>query len=250
MTATLSRIGIPLGVLLGLLFAAAPAPAGLEVADAVAVAGRPVTLAVRTSALFAAEGGKRVTLTIAGEAPVEILTGGDGFGYFRFQPEAPGRMEVAARAGKEEASGRLLVLAPGEPLVVIEMESVLKTVLRPEESEACRSALQRIEQGFGLAFVTRLFGREIARRRIEQDGLTRAVALAWRGKATLQRLSELGIPIAAVIGSGEVTAAARGTGAKRIGFEKERGVERVSDWSQIPPLLEGGHPAGGAAAGR
>ncbi len=238
MTATPRRIVLLCGALLGVLFAAAPAPAGLEVGDAVAVAGRPVTLAVRTTAFFAAAGGKRVTLTIAGEKPVEILTGGDGFGYFRFRPEAPGRLELAARAGNRHASGRLLVLAPGEPLVVIETESVLKTALRPEESEACRTALKRLERSFGLVFVTRFFGREIARRRIEQDGLTRAVALSWRGRTTLRRLSEAGIPIAAVIGSTEVTAAARETGAKRIGFEKERGVERVSGWSEIPALVE------------
>ncbi len=245
MRRTLRRIALPLAAL-WLASAAAPAAdaAGIDVADAVAVAGRPVTLAVRTGGLFAAEGGKRVTLAIEGEAPREILTGGDGFGYLRFRPETPGVRRLSARAEGGEGSGRLLVLAPGEPVVVIEMESVLWSALRPGEDEACREALRRIEGDFGLVFVTRFSGREIARRRIAADGLSRAVAFAWRGTATLRRLRELDIPIAAVIGSREVTAAAPGLAERRIGFERERGVTPVGSWSDIPPLLETPPPAG------
>jgi|GEM_PF-3658024 len=235
---------------LALAGAQAESAAGIEVADAVAVAGRPVTLAVRTGGLFAAAGGMRVTLTIEGQAPREILTGGDGFGYLRFRPEAPGILGLAARAGSAEGSGRLLVLAPGEPVVVIEWESVLWSALRPGEDEACREALRRIGRGFGIVFVTRWAGRDIARRRIDGDGLSRAVALAWRGASTLRRLRELDIPIAAAIGSREVTAAARGLADRRVGFDRERGVTRVGSWSEIPPLLEAPAPGGEGLRGR
>lgn len=235
---------------LALAGAAAESAAGIDVADAVAVAGRPVTLAVRSGGLLAAEGGTRVTLTIEGEAPREILTGGDGFGYLRFRPETPGILGLTARTGGAEGSGRLLVLAPGEPVVVIELESVLWSALRPGEDEACREALQRIGRSFGIVFVTRWAGREIARRRMDGDGLSRAVALAWRGGATLRRLRDLGIPIAAAIGSREVTAAARGFADRRFGFDRERDITRVGSWSEIPPLLEKPAPSGEGLRGR
>ena len=66
------------------------ARAGVTVRDEVGAAGFPLTLAVRTTGRFLPAGGRLVDLFLEGRPLARVLTGGDGWGYHRFTPPAPG----------------------------------------------------------------------------------------------------------------------------------------------------------------
>lgn len=226
-------------------FAIWPMAGGAQVVvfDQVGIVGVPVSLAVRTTSLFAAAGGRVVDLELEGEPLGRVMTGADGFGYRRVTPRRAGLLNIAARSKGRQGSGRLLVLEPAEQAVLIELETALKaTLFGAAERDDCRSALESIGRRHRLVYVSRWIGADFARTRVAPAGLPDSVVLAWKGSAVLTSLQNQGVQIAALVGSAGVAAEGRSRIEKRFTFEKSRGAVLVGRWSEISEQLNSETP--------
>jgi len=213
--------------------------AEVTVFDRVGAVGMTVTLVVRTTDFLMADGGRSVSISLDGERLGTVLTGGDGYGYFRLAPRRAGLLRVSARSGETEASGWLLVMEKTDRAVLVEVETVMKEIyLRPDAREACRMAFESLRRRYRLIFVHRFMGADFSRSRLAKEGLAPAVVIPWKGAATLERLREKEVQVHAVIGSAETVAAAGAQVPHRISFEKAKGAVVVSEWSDIEKRLE------------
>jgi hypothetical protein len=218
---------------------ASAAAAELSVFDRVGTAGTPVTLVVRTTQWFMADGGRRVSISLEGERRGTILTGGDGYGYFRLTPSRSGLLKVSARSDGNEASGLLLVMEKTDRAVLAEAEAVMKEIyLRPDAREACRAAFEYLRRRYRLIFVYRFMGADFSRNLLATEGLLPTVVIPWKGSATLDALREKEVQVHAVIGSAEMVSAAGVQVPFRISFEKAKAATTVSEWSDIEKILE------------
>lgn len=226
-----------LSVLLGPL--ASVADAELSVFDRVGTVGTTVTLVVRTTNFFMADGGRQVSIFLDDERLGTILTGGDGYGYFRLAPNRAGLLRVSARSDGIDASGLLLVMEKTDRAVLVEVESVMKEVsFRPDARENCRKAFESLRRRYRLIFVYRFLGADFSRNRLEKEGLAPGVVVPWKGTTTLESLRGKEVQVHAVIGSAEMVTAAGAQVPFRISFEKAKGVTTVSEWSDIAKMLE------------
>ena len=226
-----------LSALLGLFASAAGAE--LSVFDRVDTVGTTVTLVVRTTRFFLADGGRQVNLSLDGERLGAIMTGGDGYGYFRLVPPRAGLLKVSARSDANEASGWLLVMEKTDRAVLVEVESMMKEIsFRPDARENCRMAIESLRRRYRLIFVYRFMGADFSRNRLATEGLAPAVVIPWKGATTLESLRGKEVQVHAVIGSAETVTAAGAQVPHRISFEKARGAATVSEWSDIEKMLE------------
>ena len=220
----------------------APAPtveAGLLVYDRVTRVGSPVFLKVETRRFGFPEGGTRVRLFVDGRPLGEILTGGDGRGYFKYTPPSPGELKVTARWQAAEEAGRLLVLGPKDNALVVEIDAALRASpldLAPREGSA--AALERLSRRYRLIYLSSLLGALNAERWLAESGMPGAVILRNRGEATFRELAAHGVRPFAVIGSAGLMAAARPHVARRISFEETPNGRTVEDWPAALAALE------------
>jgi hypothetical protein len=222
-----------------LIGVAAGAAARVVVFDQVGLLDASVNLAVRTTRLIAADGGRLVDLSLGGEPLGRIMTGADGYGYRRVTPQRAGLLKLEARAGDHRGEGRLLVLAPGEEVVLIELETVLMSLVAgAAEREDCRRSLEALGRRFRLIYVARWMGADWPRARIAPAGLPESVVLAWKGAALLRSLNDQGVRIAALVGSAVVAAEGRSQVERRFSFEKTRDAAVVTRWEEISGKLE------------
>jgi hypothetical protein len=218
---------------------ASVAEAELSVFDRVGTVGSPVTLVVRTTKWFMADGGRQVSIALDGERRGTILTGGDGYGYFRLTPGRAGLLKVSARSDDDEASGLLLVMEKTDRAVLAEVETVMKEIyLRPDAREACRMAFESVRRRYRLIFVYRFMGADFSRNRLAKERLLPAVVIPWKGMTTLDSLQAKGVQIHAVIGSAEMVTAAGAQVPFRISFEKAKGATTVLEWNDIEKMLD------------
>ncbi|RPJ72244.1 MAG: hypothetical protein EHM15_09760 [Desulfobacteraceae bacterium] len=233
------------GVLVALIVGVAGSAAQVVVFDQVGLLGAPASLAVRTTRLFSAAGGRLVDLSLDGEPLGRLMTGADGFGYRRVTPQRRGLLKIEAWADDRRGEGRLLVLAPEDEAVLIELETVLMSVVAgAAEREDCRNSLEAIGRRFRLIYVARWLGADWSRDRIAPAGLPESVVLTWRGAALLRSLQDQGARIAALVGSAAVVAEGRSRVERRFSFEKTSEAAVVSRWEEISRNL------GAAAASR
>lgn len=219
------------------------ARAQVVVFDQVGIVGEPVELVVRTSGLFSATGGRLVDFELEGEPPARMMTGADGFGYRRFTPRRTGILNVEARADGRRGSGRLLVLDPADPAVLIEVETALKAAVWGDaEREDCRSALESISRRYRVIYVSRWLGADWVRTRIAPAGLPDSVVLPWKGSALLKSLQTKGVQVAALVGSAAIVSEGRSRVDKRFAFEKSRDAILVHRWAEISEQLNTATP--------
>lgn len=221
---------------------ASVAGAELSVFDRVGTVGTTVTLVVRTTKFLLADGGRRVSIFLEDDRRGDIMTGGDGYGYFRLVPPRAGLLKVSARSDENEASGWLLVMEKTDRAVLVEVESMMKEIwFRPDARENRRMAFESLEslrRRYRLIFVYRFMGADFSRNRLAAEGLAPAVVIPWKGATTLESLRGKEVQVHAVIGSAETVTAAGTQVPHRISFEKARGAATVSEWSDIEKMLE------------
>jgi hypothetical protein len=197
-----------------------------------------VALSVQTAKFFLADGGRRVEIFLDGERRGWILTGADGYGYLRLEPQRVGMIKISAVSGESEAEGRLLVMEKTDRAVMIELEAAFMDLhLRSRDSDDCRRSLESIGRWYRLIYTYRFMGIGFSRNRLEAAGWPASVVLPWRGQATLEFLRDKGIQIHAVIGSAEVVAAGRHV-EKRFSFEKSKDAKTVTGWGEIVKDLD------------
>ena len=74
----------------------APASANVIVFDRIATVGTPVRLVFKTKGILFAQGGKLVDIYLENKKLGRIMTGGDGYGFFKYTFRNPGCKQLSA----------------------------------------------------------------------------------------------------------------------------------------------------------
>ena len=94
--------------------------------DRVTTVGTPVYLKVLTKGRIFADGGRLVEFYLDDKRFGKNLTGGDGYGYRKYEPRRAGIINIRATSKGESGSGLLLVMKKSEKAVLIEIEGGFK----------------------------------------------------------------------------------------------------------------------------
>jgi hypothetical protein len=206
--------------------------------DRVAVTGKPVRLVVQTRAHLFPDGGRRVNIAVGDQPPKRIMTGGDGYGYLTYVPQKPGLITLTARTPDSDSSGNLLVMAPEEKAVLVEIESTLQnTLFSQKQRDQATAALKKIQETFRLLYVARFMGSPLARQWLSRSDFPASVVLDWRGPEMVADWQESGLRLCAVIGSQSLIDAAGDLIEYRFAIDGASENETAAGWEEIAKQL-------------
>jgi hypothetical protein len=227
-----------------LLGFASPAWCGVIVFDRVAPAGEAVYLKIQTKGRFLAEGGILVDIFVDDKKQKRILTGGDGYGYLKYQPERRGLIRLEARSNIDVGRGFLLVVDNKDPIILIETESTFKDSLFSEKILATsRKAVESLSQKYTIIYLSRYFGVDLTRNWLAKERFPQAIVLKWQGPELLKSLKSKGLNLHALIGSASLASAAVKYIEKRYTFEETKDGQTVKSWEEITESLTKNKPA-------
>ena len=224
-------------------FYAAPiCTAEVAVLDRVTTVDTPVRLTVLTKGSFFSDGGRLVDLYLEGEHLKRILTGGDGYGYYKITPRSPGYQTIKARSNSDSAEGLLLVMTKKDQAIAIEVEQGFKTAVFSEEvKKDSLAAVKTLSKEYKIIYLSRFVGKSITATWLGKQGYPESVILGWRGASTLTAMKKKGIQLEAIIGSAAVLSEAAGVIKNRFTFEKTKDGTTVKDWDEILEHLQEKH---------
>lgn len=207
--------------------------------DLVTTVNTPTRITVLTKGRFFSEGGRLVDLYLEDEHLQRIMTGGDGYGYYKFTPRSPGYRKIIARSNSGSAKGLLLVMTQNDRAIAIEVEHGFKNAVFSEEiTQKSLKAIKKLSQEFKIIYLSRYIGKSISATWLANQGYPESVILRWRGASTLKAMKKKGIQIEAIIGSPAVMSEASRLIDNRFCFEKTRDGTMVKDWDEILKHLE------------
>ncbi len=213
--------------------------ADVAVLDHVTTVQTPVRITVLTKGRFFAAGGRLVDIYLDDKHLKRILTGGDGFGYYKYTPQSTGYKQIEARSNGDSAKGLLMVVAKKDRIIAIEVEDGFKTaVFSDEVRQDSLEVIKRLSKTYKIIYLSRLAGKSVTGPWLENQGFPSSVILKWQGPNTLKEFKEKGIPLDAIIGSPAVISAAAETVEKRYTFDKTKDGTTVKDWNEIARLLK------------
>jgi hypothetical protein len=206
--------------------------------DQVTTVNSPVYLKVLTKGRFFADGGRLVEFFLDDKSFGKNLTGGDGYGYRKYTPEAPGIIKVQARSKGESGGGLLLVMKKSEKVIFIEIEGGFKDAFISDiAAGASRRAVQSLLKKYRVIYISRYTGLRMAREWLDEHEFPEAPVLRWQGQKMLSALKEKGIHLYAIIGSAGVVAEAEEHIEKRYSFEQTQKGQIVKDWEEVFEFL-------------
>ena len=168
-----------------------------------------------------------------------ILTGGDGYGYFKYTHHKPGLNLIEARSDADSASGLHLVTNKNDKVIIIDIEGAFKDAVFSEQiRKNSREAVDSLSENYKIIYVSRFVGKGIGRSWLEKEGFPASAILRWQGIDTLKLLKKRNLRLDAVIGSAAVIAAAKKHIEHRYTFEESKDGKVVKDWDEILDLLE------------
>ncbi|MFZ7128495.1 MAG: hypothetical protein ACOWWM_20260 [Desulfobacterales bacterium] len=228
-------LGCLAGLLCGILLSSLPAEASVVVHDAVTVEGIPVVIRVRTRTGPFASGGERVRVTVADRPEQQILTGGDGFGFWKIADPPAGLHAVEAWSRNAEGRGLLLVARRAERILLIEVESALSLrQVSGKAGSATRRVLNQLAEGHGIVCVSRSL--TLGRLWLRLHDLPRVPILTGKPGNIAGRLRGMGLAIRAAVGGADFLEAV-GEGVEAFSFEKTDAGRRVESWEDIQGAL-------------
>ncbi len=211
--------------------------------DQVTTVQTPIRLKVLTKGRIFSQGGRLVDIYLDNTHLKKILTGGDGYGYFKFIPQSPGLKEINARSDANSSSGLILVMRKSEKAIIIEVEGAFKdTIFSGELREASRKVVKALSKDYQVIYLSRYVGPGISRSWLEKEDFPKSVILRWQGPYTIKTLEKRGVQLYAVIGSAAVISAAEKHIEHRYTFEKSKDGKIVKDWDEILKLLQPAAP--------
>jgi hypothetical protein len=204
----------------------------------------PIRIKVLTKSRFLARGGRLVDIYLEENHLKRILTGGDGYGYFKYTPRNAGLNTIDARSDADSASGLHLVTNKNDRVIIIDIEGAFKTAVFSEDiRENSRKAVYSLSEEYKIIYISRWVGKGISRSWLEKEDFPKSVILRWQGVNTLKLLKKRAVRLDAVIGSAAVIAAAKKHIAHRYTFENSKDGKMVKDWDEILELLQPSAPA-------
>jgi hypothetical protein len=222
-----------------LLIAVSTSFGEIAVFDRITTVRTPVRIIVLTKGRFFAKGGMLADIYLDDEHLKKILTGGDGYGYLKYVPQVPGFVKITARAGKDEASGLILVMDKNEKAIIIETEAGFKDTLLSEEiRKNSQKAVNSLSKKYKIIYLSKYVGKGISRSWLEKNDFPSSVIFPWRGPQLFATLKEKGVQVHAIIGSSAVISEAKNYIENRYTFEESKEGKTVQDWEEIVKLLE------------
>lgn len=214
--------------------------AEVVVFDRVTTVQTAIHLMVLTKGLLFAKGGQLVDISLDNQHLKRILTGGDGYGYLKYTPQAPGLKEISARSDDGSGTGLLLVMSKDDKAIIIDAESAFKNAIFSEDiKENSRRAVNALSKNFKLIYLSRYFGKGIDRSWLKKENFPQSVILRWQGPEVFTSLQDRGVKLYAVIGSEDVISAAEAENIKnRYSFEETKSGKTVKDWDEILSQLQ------------
>ena len=202
--------------------------------DTVALKGEPVQLTVRTKGVFFAQGGRLVDIHIGQQHLGRILSGGDGYGFFKYTPLKAGLKEIEVRSDGDTATGLLLVVNQQENAVVVEVETCFgKSFFFKNEKTGGNKTLQALAEKYRIIYLTRLIGVTLSKKLLAKYQYPRSVIFSWQGSETLAELKSKGLNLHAIIASAEMLSEASEHITRRYTFEETEEGTVVDDWEEI-----------------
>jgi hypothetical protein len=206
--------------------------------DDVTTVQTPIRIKVLTKGKYFARGGRLVDIYLDEVHLKRILTGGDGYGYFKYTHESAGLKSINVRSNSKNASGLHLVLNKNDQAIVIDIEGAFKDAVFSEEiRENSQAAVTSLSKRYKIIYLSRYFGKEIGRSWLNKENFPRSVILRWQGSNIFKILAKRSVKLYAVIGSSTVISAAKKYSEKRFTFEKAKDGIMVKDWKEIINLL-------------
>ena len=225
-------------MLVFLLLPAASSLGAVIVYDRVTTVGTPVYLKVLTKGRIFADGGRLVEFYLDDKSFGKNLTGGDGYGYRKYEPGRAGIINVRATSRGESGSGLLLVMKKSEKAVLIEIEGGFKDAFISDMAAgASRQAVKQLLKTYRVIYLSRFTGIRMARSWLDEVEFPDAPVLQWKGEDTLKALKEKGINLHAIIGPAGVIATAADHIKKRYTFDKNQKEQTVKDWQEVMERL-------------
>ena len=191
-----------------------------------------------TKGQFFPKGGRRVEVRIGNQQSHHLLSGGDGYAYFKYLPKTAGFKKIVAVSDGDEASGVLLVMNPGERALAIGTEGGLRTSLFSEIAKSdSQEALVQLHKQFRIVYLTRWLGVGLVKNWLKREKYPPSVVLRWRGPEVFKNMKNNDIEVTAVIGSAALIKAAPEYVKGRYTFEKTTTGTTVKDWAEIVKLI-------------
>jgi len=243
MTLSLKKLILPIIFSMAAGFYAVPlSHADVVVFDRVTTVKTPIRITVLTKGRFFSAGGRRVDIYLNDDHLKRILTGGDGYGYLKYSPPAPGYITIKARSGSDSATGLLLVMTKNDQALAIEVEHGFKdAVFSDEVKQSSLKAVKMLSKHYKIIYLSRYAGKGISGTWLEKQNFPESVILSWRGPETLTALKKKGIQLHAIIGSAAVISEAAKDIENRFTFEKTKDGTTVTDWDEILEHLQEKH---------
>ena len=180
-----------------------------------------------------------MSIRIDNDPAYETLSGADGAAYFKYHPDKPGFHPVRAVSENEEGTGAVLVLAPGESVVVIGVEGGLQQSFFSEEKrQSAREVVGWLNRSYRVVYLTRWFGPDLVKNWLQKEQFPPSVVLRWQGETVFKQMENNGVRVAAVIGSAALLRSAPESVLMRFTFDEDDDAA-VSGWEKIREKLEG-----------
>jgi len=217
--------------------------AGVIVFDTVTLQNRPVYLKVLTKGRFFPAGGERVRIEKEGVVLARILTGGDGYGFFKTEFESSGAHQINARSNGKSGTGTVLVVTPETPLLLMEIEVLSFRGLPSEkDAEGAPDALEQLSKSYGLIYLVGSLGMNSARNHIRSKRFPSSIVISYHGRKTFKRLKDKGLRLSVAIGSPKFLDTAADTVERRFSFERTSDGETVKNWKELTSRLQQTNP--------
>ena len=212
--------------------------------DGVTTVHAPIRIKVLTRGRIFSEGGRRVDIYLDDNHLKRVLTGGDGYGYFKYIFQNPGIKEITARSDADSSTGLVLVMGRNEKAIIIDVEGAFKGALFSAKLRAdSRKVVHALSKDYKVIYLSRFVGKGVSRSWLEKNDFPKSVILSWQGSSTFKSLDKNGVNLDTVIGSDTVISAAKNYIEHRYTFEKSKDGKLVKNWDEILKLLQPIPPA-------
>lgn len=213
--------------------------AGVVIFDGITTVGIPVYLKVHTKGRLFSQGGRLVDVYIDQKHAGKILSGGDGYGFFKYSPRTTGMKTIVVRSGADEDTGNLLVLDKNEKVILVEIEAFLRMLLfSPKTITDSKTALNTLNRKYKIIYLTRFMGTVLSKKILTKIDYPLSAILLWQGVETLDELHQKGVFLYAVIASLNLLSESSEHIEKRFTFEETEDETYVDNWEDLLKRLE------------
>jgi len=213
--------------------------AGVAIFDGITTVGMPVYLKVHTKGRLFSQGGRMVDVYIDQKHAGKILSGGDGYGFFKYTPRTTGVKTLEVRSDGDDNTGKLLVLDKKDKVILVEIEAFLRMSLFSKKAIAdSKKALSTLSRRYKIIYLTRLMGNVLSKKILTKGDYPSSAILLWRGAETLDELRQKGIFLYAVIASLNLLSESSEHIGKRFTFEETEDETYVDDWEDLLKRLK------------